>query len=257
MDEILEHARQLNDAIDAIKGSHQTVFWGDRMLTLDKSADFLLDQNFAQAFAAVRGSHKYDEYDSPQGIAWRLNTLCWAARCGLRTGGAFVECGVFKGDMAWVVLHVLGANNIPPFYLYDTFAGFSSMYSAPEDYPDNPSYLDFANRFYQQEGLYEGVMERFSPFGQIHVVRGVLPDSLAQTSPDSIGFLHIDLNSPAAEVGVLEVLWDRVLPGGVVVFDDYGWKIFHKQKQAEDEFMRARGHEILELPTGQGLVIKR
>jgi hypothetical protein len=52
-------------------------------------------------------------------------------------------------------------------------------------------------------------------------------------------------------------LFDRVVPGGVIVFDDYGWKLFEKQKEAEDIFMKARGYEILELPTGQGLVIKR
>ena len=45
--------------------------------------------------------------------------------------------------------------------------------------------------------------------------------------------------------------------GGVIVFDDYGWKMFHKQKEAEDDFMRRRGYEILEMPTGQGLVVKR
>jgi O-methyltransferase len=56
---------------------------------------------------------------------------------------------------------------------------------------------------------------------------------------------------------VLERLFDRVLTGGVVVFDDYGWKMFHKQKEAEDAFMRSRGYGILELPTGQGLVVKR
>ena len=51
--------------------------------------------------------------------------------------------------------------------------------------------------------------------------------------------------------------FDRVPPGGVVAFDDYGWKMFHKQKEAEDDFMRRHDHEILELPTGQGLVIRR
>jgi hypothetical protein len=34
------------------------------------------------------------------------------------------------------------------------------------------------------------------------------------------GYLPIDLNSPRAEVTVLERRFDRVLPGGVIVFDD-------------------------------------
>lgn len=52
-------------------------------------------------------------------------------------------------------------------------------------------------------------------------------------------------------------LFDRVLEGGVIVLDDYGWKMYHKQKEAEDDFMRQRGYEILELPTGQSLIVKR
>jgi O-methyltransferase len=97
---------------------------------------------------------------------------------------------------------------------------------------------------------------RFAPFANVTVVKGFLPDVLASAMPQRIRFLHVDLNSPRAEIAVLERLFDRVLSGGVIVFDDYGWKMFHKQKEAEDAFMRRRGHEILELPTGQGLVIK-
>jgi len=44
---------------------------------------------------------------------------------------------------------------------------------------------------------------------------------------------------------------------GYIVFDDYGWKHFKKQRDAENRFMADRGHFILELPTGQGLVIKQ
>jgi O-methyltransferase len=89
------------------------------------------------------------------------------------------------------------------------------------------------------------------------VIKGFLPGTLDHECVEKIGYLHIDLNSPRAEVAVLERLFDRVVPGGIVVFDDYGWKLFRLQKELEDSFMRARGYDILELPTGQGLVVKR
>jgi predicted O-methyltransferase YrrM len=80
---------------------------------------------------------------------------------------------------------------------------------------------------------------------------------LAEVAPARIAFLHMDLNSPAAEVATLEILFDRVTPGGVIVFDDYGWHQFRRQKEAHDAFMAARGYHVLELPTGQGMVVKR
>ena len=91
----------------------------------------------------------------------------------------------------------------------------------------------------------------------VKVIKGVVPDVLYEHAPEQIAFMHIDLNSPAAEIGALEILFPRMSSGAVLVFDDYGWKPFHKQKEAEDKFMQAQGYNILELPTGQGIVIKR
>jgi O-methyltransferase len=249
--------RLVNDIVETLTHEHRSVSWGDRLLTLDKSADFRSEHRFAEAFDSIRGSHPYDQYDGRDGIAWRLNTLIWAGRVALRTGGEFVECGAFKGDMAWVVLQTIGAERIPRYWLFDSFEGFSPDYSNAEDFPQSPGFLEFANAFYRQAGLYEYVKDRFAAFPNVLLIKGFLPEAFSQGIPDEIGLLHIDLNSPRAEIAVLERLFDRVLPGGVVVFDDYGWQMFRRQKEAEDDFMRRRNHDILELPTGQGLVIKR
>jgi hypothetical protein len=249
--------RLVNDTVETMAQDHLSVSWGDRLLTLDKSADFKKEPAFAKALETIRGSHPYDQYNGSDGIAWRLNTLVWAGRLALRAGGDFVECGTFKGDMAWVVLQTIGAAHISRFWLFDSFEGFSPSYSSADDFPESPGFLDFANGFYRQPGLYEYVKDRFASFPNVNIVKGFLPDSFGTAVPERIGFLHVDLNSPRAEIAVLDRLFDRVLPGGVVVFDDYGWKVYHKQKEAEDDFLGPRGYDILELPTGQGLVIKR
>jgi O-methyltransferase len=236
---------------------HGSVFWGDRMLTLDKAAGFFDDATFRHHYEVVRGSHIYDAYDSPHTIAWRLHTLIWAARTALAQQGDFVECGVFKGDMSWMVASVLGkAIENRTFYLYDSFEGLSPKLSDPGDYPDNPGFLDMANKIYSAPAVFETVMTRFANMPHVKVVRGFVPDSFKIAMPERIAYLHIDLNSPQAEIAVLEQLFDRVVTGGAIIFDDYGWKHYHLQREAEDRFMAARGHSILELPTGQGLVIK-
>jgi len=143
------------------------------------------------------------------------------------------------------------------FYLYDTFAGFAPAHSSPADFPDSPGFLDFADKIYKDPAIYPEVVEKFRDVANVRIVRGVLPDTLCNIAPEKIAFLHIDINSPAAEIGTLEVLFDRVVAGGIVVFDDYGWHLFRRQMEAEDAFMAARGYQILELPTGQGLLVKR
>ena len=237
---------------------HKSVFWGDRMLTLDKACGFFGEESFRRCYDAIHGTHIYDAYNSPHTIAWRLNTLVWAARCGLSHEGDLVECGVFKGDMSWVVASVLGqAMAGRMFYLYDSFEGFSPALSSPEDYPDNPGFFEFANKIYRDPAIYETVKARFAGMPNVKIVRGFLPDSLSIAMPERIAFLHVDLNSPAAEIAVLEALFDRVVVGGLIVFDDYGWLHYQRLRDAEDRFMAERGHAILELPTGQGLVVKQ
>jgi hypothetical protein len=106
-------------------------------------------------------------------------------------------------------------------------------------------------------GIYESVLQRFKRNPEVKITKGYLPETLDPIYPAKISFLHMDLNSPGAEVDTLRKLWPRIVVGGFVIFDDYGWKVFAKQKEAEDQFASEHGLSILELPTGQGLLLKK
>ena len=75
--------------------------------------------------------------------------------------------------------------------------------------------------------------------------------------PKKISFAHIDLNNVDAELGVLEMIFDRIVSGGMIIFDDYGWVGYRDQQIKEKEFIENNNLRILELPTGQGLVVKK
>ncbi len=228
------------------------------MLTLDRSASFRDDPKFQAVVSAAASGTGANHYSSPDGISWRFNTLIWAAKQAALVPGDFVECGVYEGDMSWVLTEMVDLGAIGRrLYLYDTFAGFSPKYSSPADYPDAPQFFDFADAEYRRPGIYQGVTKRFSSKPYVSVIRGVVPDILDSTAPAQIAFLHLDMNSPGPERGALECLYDRISSGGIIVFDDYGWAVFRKQKEAADVFMAHRGQAVLELPTGQGLAVKR
>jgi O-methyltransferase len=255
-----QQAARIVDRIlrEFVRPFHDSVSWGDRLLTLDKSADFREDATFRAALQSADSSTGQTQYESPDGIVWRYNTLIWAARVCLAVPGDFVECGVYRGDMTWMItqnVDVAGAGKT--FFLYDTFSGFDPRYSSTDDFPDAPNLYALANKEYNAPDIEEFVRRRFRDKPHIVVTKGVVPDILRERCPDSIAYLHLDMNSPRAETGALEVLFNRVSTGGIIVFDDYGWKVFHRQKEAADAFMAANGQVILELPTGQGLMIKR
>ncbi|MDX2073993.1 MAG: TylF/MycF/NovP-related O-methyltransferase [Alphaproteobacteria bacterium] len=237
---------------------HHNVFWGNLLLSINKTAGFLEDPTFARCLKAIEGSHQYDAYHAPDSIAWRLHTLVWAAQNAAMLEGDFVECGVFKGDFAWVITEMLGFATLEKtFFLYDSFAGFSEGISSPEDFPDEPDFYAKAQEIYSEPSLYPSVQQRFSTLPNVQVIKGFVPEVFAVTVPEKIAFLHVDLNSPNAERAALDALFRRVVTGGYVVFDDYGWFAARKQKEAIDGFFAPLGYHVLELPTGQGLVIKR
>ena len=65
------------------------------------------------------------------------------------------------------------------------------------------------------------------------------------------------MNYPAPESAALQVVLPRLSQGGFIVFDDYGWWGYSAQKRVLDPIAATHGFSILELPTGQGLLMKR
>ena len=82
-------------------------------------------------------------------------------------------------------------------------------------------------------------------------------DALAQAGPERICFAHIDLNDPEAEIAVTEYAFSRMPPGGILLYDDYGWAGYQAQRRRLDAWFKERGMQVTELPTGQGFVIRR
>jgi O-methyltransferase len=235
-----ESEREVSDALRrVILGLNgQKLFLNDNMMTVGHSRGFLDDPKF---MAAVEGAEP-DRIE--QAIIWRTHVMCWAARSALRRPGDFVECGCYKGYTSRVICDLLDWKSVGrQFWMYDLFLPTGGAGEG-------------AKLLEHSEGLHQQVVGRFADLDTVRVIKGRVPDSFEQGVPDQIAFLHIDMNNAHAEVEAMKVLFDRVSPGGIVVFDDYGWDVYRDQKDAHDAFLAPLGYQILELPTGQGLLIK-
>jgi O-methyltransferase len=63
------------------------------------------------------------------------------------------------------------------------------------------------------------------------------------------------MNSHLAERVALESVYDRVSPGGVIYFDDYGWN-YPELRQTINEFLLDKPERLLHFPSGQSILIK-
>lgn len=213
-------------------------FLGDNLFTWLRNNSALEDRPFRKAW------EENLQNPADEAIVWRRYILACAAYHCLHIPGDFVECGVYLGTGIKTVVDYLGGPEFPKtFWGYDTY-----------DYNPVEGHA-FAG---QEEGLYDTVRERFSDYPQVKLVKGLLPDSFENNEPASVAYLHIDLNNVEGEVAVLERLFDRVSPGGIIVLDDYEWAgVYRPQKQAEDQWFDRRKYRIFPLPTGQGIILKR
>ena len=238
-----ESIPRFQEALRAVLAIYPRHFAQDMLITLDRNMGFYEDSAFMQAFKGEAGK------DQESSLLWRLHVLAWAADHCRHLEGDFVECGVFEGFSTAVLARYLDFAKLPKrWYLYDTFAGIpehqlNSNASNPVSYTD--------------PGLHARVTQRFQAYPNIQVIRGQVPEVLPGQSPQRIAFMHIDMNSADAELGALEHLFGRMVPGGVLILDDYGWFYYREQKYVEDAYFQRLGYHVLELPTGQGMVIRR
>lgn len=230
-----KRGEKLRQAFELIRTDEHNIFAGDDMLLFGRAMSFAYDEKFMAAFQATQP----DQVES--GIIWRSYVLYWAARQALERPGDFVEAGVYKGTTARLICNLTDFATLErTYWLYDAFGAIEANLRLGEHTPE----------------LEANVRRRFADVPNVRIVVGHVPQSFAQGEPEQIALLHLDMNNAAPEQAVLERFYDRLTPGACVVLDDYGHSAHWRQKDMADEFAAARGKMILELPTGQGLLIR-
>lgn len=84
------------------------------------------------------------------------------------------------------------------------------------------------------------------------IVKGFVPDTFAGRD-DKISFAHLDMDIYSPTKSALEYIFPRLLDGGMIVLDDYGFWTTPGVKKAVDEFQHGRK---VYLPTGQMVIFK-
>ncbi|PTD97357.1 TylF/MycF/NovP-related O-methyltransferase [Pseudothauera lacus] len=212
--------------------------FADNMFVFQRNNSMVRDVPFMDAWQQNIVS------SSDEAILWRRYILAMAGYHCSHLDGDFVECGAYEGVGAKTVLDYLGGPEFPKtFWLYDLFEHKADSVNHPM-----PSH---------GPQLHQQVVERFAGYPNVRIFKGYLPEVLEQGAPERIAYLHIDLNQAPAEIATLEALFDRVVPGGMIILDDYEMYFYRAQKAAEDNWFGQRGYKVFPLPTSQGFVIKR
>ena len=152
---------------------------------------------------------------------------------GLEVEGAFVQCGVGNGVGAARITEDFGGE----VWLFDIYGEVP-----PITEKDGPKaawrYPQIVEQgVWQKDHVVENVQNAFLPRTP-HIIKGWFQDTLVITDTGPIAFLSIDADWYNSTKQVLGTMVPRVVPGGIVVIDDYGhWDGCRK---AVDEFLGNR-----------------
>jgi len=173
--------------------------------------------------------------------------------------GAIVECGVESGNFQHIwIEELMKKNQLRDIYLYDTFEGLTKP--GIYDYTcENATLYSMNNnevlQYWQQMQMTEkiniwcycplnAVVERLNSTGypqtKLHYIIGDVMHTLDNKDniPEKISILRLDTDWYESSKFELEKMYDNVVKGGVIIFDDY----YHLdgQRRATDDFFSSR-----------------
>ena len=170
--------------------------------------------------------------------------------CLAELEGDVVECGVWRGgSVMTVALEMLRRGQTDRMiWLYDTFAGLPRPEAVDVDVLGNRAIDGWEAHtlpngrtlwaYADEDDVRRNMARTGYPDKSMKFVAGMVEVTLPAAAPERIALLRLDTDWYASYKHVLNTLYDRVVPGGVIIFDDYGH--FDGARKAVDEFRAER-----------------
>lgn len=156
--------------------------------------------------------------------------------------GAIVECGVFKGVSfaRWATFRELFSNHFSKKIIgFDVFGKFPET-NFEADKPRIEKWKNSAgDQSISRQQLRE-ILQHKQIDKNIELVEGditkTVPEYLAQHPELKISLLNLDTDIYEPAVTILEQIYPRIVPGGLLILDDYG--VFPGETKAVDDYFK-------------------
>jgi len=169
--------------------------------------------------------------------------------------GDFVECGVWRGGSTMLMAHTLLTckDTTRKIYLYDTFAGMSKPTEKDVLIADSSPAMKTWRKMQKEnynawafsplEEVQRNMKMTEYPHDAIIYVKGKVEDTIPATMPSQIALLRLDTDWYESTYHELKYLFPLIVPGGVLIIDDYGH--FAGAKEAVDTYFKENNINML------------
>lgn len=166
--------------------------------------------------------------------------------------GDIIECGVWKGGFSIFLADTFKDKTI---WVADSFDGFQPLAESTYEYEGerhNPNYNSMI------KVSLEEVQANFKKYnlegGRIKYLKGFVKDTLPTSGIQDIALLRVDVDAYSATLEVLDELYDKVVSGGYIIFDDAclhetlnAIKFFFKKRNIPPYLIHPSTDEVLSL----------
>jgi hypothetical protein len=172
----------------------------------------------------------------------KLYLLLLLCRQTVDLDGDIFEAGVGSGGSARLMLDCLLRHKAQKsVWLLDTFAGYQKI-----DRSHDGAHVELNQcRHNSFEEVQRLLVNESVP---VNLIKGMIPATLADVKTDKICFAHVDVNLYEPTLAATEFCLQRLVPGGIMVFDDYCWPATYSARKAIDEACGTAGQTVICVP---------
>ena len=202
-----------------------------------------MDKEFLECFSKIRKFSLVDKYRCFE--LWNLVQQT----AGLK--GALIEVGVWRGGTGGLIARKAELMHIDsPIFLCDTFEGVVKAGAEDPDYSGG-EHSDTSRE------LVEKLIDETLNLTNVHIVPGTFPDETgAKLENERFRFCHIDVDVYQSAKEILNWVWPRLIPGGIIVYDDYGFATCDGITRHVEEEIEHRDVIFIHNLNGHAILIK-
>lgn len=165
--------------------------------------------------------------------------------------GDVIECGVLRGNslIRWAHFrNLLETQQSRKIWGFDVFGNFPRQDRSDEAVFLDKYIADTQDTFIKKEDLEKVIQDLNLTNMELKAgdVAQSIPEFLREEPNVRIALLHVDVDLYKPTSVILELLFDKVVPGGIIAFDDYG--LWPGETQAVEEFFKGKGAMLQKLP---------
>jgi O-methyltransferase len=204
----------------------------------DRGRYLLADKEFRSYFERFLSSDNWKNYERRWNMSQMLRLLPSIA-------GDLAECGVFEGAGAYQLCRFAREHG-RKVHLFDSFQGLS----APKEND---------GMFWTEGDLSvpeEKVRANLKEFDCFQIFSGWIPDAFEKVADRRYAFVHIDVDLEQPTFDSIAFFYPRMSTGGIMLLDDHGYDTCPGARKAALDFMADKPEPVIDLSTGQGLIIK-